>query len=178
MFKEAYEQKQVPPSFRTSHVVLIPKSEDPEKLLAVDAYRPISLMNVDYKIFTKVLGKRLQGVVTRIVGSHQTCGIKGRSIYTNIHIARSILEYCNDLGEHCAMLQLDMQKAFDRVAHKILFSILEHIKVGDLILDGVKMCYQDCTASLIINKEVTKTFSVRSSVRQGVVCRLFYSQFT
>lgn len=164
---EAYEVKEMPPSFRRTHTILIPKSEDPVKQLSVKSYRPISLTNVDYKIFMKILARRMQTIITSIVGPHQTCGIKGRTIFTNIHVARSILECCDAFGGRVAMLQLDLEKAFDRVAHDILFSILEHVNVGSVILDGVKMSYEKCFTSLIVNKEVSEKLEVRSSVRQG-----------
>lgn len=76
-------------------MVLIPKTDDPEKLISVGSYRPISLTNVDYKIYMKVLAKRMQTIITEVVGPHQTCGIKGRKIATNVHVARSVLECCN-----------------------------------------------------------------------------------
>lgn len=167
VLREAYDGKRLPKSFRHSHIVLIPKSDDPVKLLSVKGFRPISLTNVDYKIFMKVLASRLQAVITRIVGPHQTCGIKGRSIQTNIHVARSILECVDALGGQVAVLQLDLEKAFDRVNHKILFEILEHVNVGSIILEGVKMSYSDCSASLIINKKISNSFQIRSSVKQG-----------
>lgn len=165
--RKAYEVKQLPTSFKKSHVVLIPKSEEAAVLLSVSAYRPISLTNVDYKILMKVLGNRLQGVIKHIVGPHQTCGIKGRTITTNIHALRSILECVDALGGQAAILQLDLEKAFDRVTHEILFDILEHVNVGSVILDGVKMSYSMCEASLIVNKNVTDSFPIRCSVKQG-----------
>lgn len=164
---EAYDKKELPPSFRKTHIVLIPKFDDPAKLLSVKSYRPISLTNVDYKVFMKVLARRLQGVISSIVGPHQTCGIKGRTIFTNIHVARSILECCDAFQGRVAMLQLDLEKAFDRVVHDVLFRILEHVNVGSVILEGVKMSYTDCFSSIIINREVSKSFQVQSSVRQG-----------
>lgn len=164
---EAYESKRTPPSFRNSHIVLIPKTDDPEKLLAVESYRPISLTNVDYNIFMKLLARRLQGVIKTIVGTHQTCGIQGRSIFTNIHVARSVLECCDALGGHVAMIQIDLQKAFDRVAHNILFSVLEHVNVGSGILEGVKMSYTQSSARVIVNKKVGRSFEILSSVKQG-----------
>lgn len=164
---EAYEFKRTPPTFRKSHIVLIPKTDDPEKLLAVESYRPISLTNVDYKIFMKVLARRLQGVIKNIVGPHQTCGIQGRSIFTNIHVARSVLECCDALGGRVAMMQIDLHKAFDRVVHEILFSVLEYVNVGSIILEGVKMSYNQCSASVIVNKKVGESFEIMSYVRQG-----------
>lgn len=152
LFNEAYDKDMLPPSFLTSHTILIPKSEDEARLRQVTAYRPISLTNVDYKIFMKILAKRLQAVMQELVGPHQTCGIKGRTIYTNIHTARSVLECCDALHESIAMLQLDLEKAFDRVPHDLLFSVLEHVNVGSVICQGVAMAYRGCTTRLLVNK--------------------------
>lgn len=164
---DAYKENRMPPSFRRTHIILVPKTEDSVQLLSVTSYRPISLTNVDYKIYMKVLAKRLQTVMKVIVGAHQTCGIKGRTIFTNIHVARSILECCDAVNGRVAILQVDLEKAFDRVAHEVLFCILEYVNVGSLILDGVKMCYRDCFASVIVNKQVTPGIELLSSVKQG-----------
>lgn len=147
--------------------MLIPKSEEEAKLRYVSGYRPITLCNVDYKIFAKVLARRLQSVTTVLVGEHQTCGIKGRSIQTNVHIARSLLEHCCQVGGQMAMLQNDLEKAFDRVNYEVLFRILSCVNVGQLLLQGIRMAYTGCMTSLIINSNVTRSVIVRSSVRQG-----------
>lgn len=167
---ECYDRKRAPLSFRKCHVVLIPKSDDPRKLMAVEAYRPISLTNVDYKIFTKVLAKRLQSVITHLVLPHQTCGIKGRTIYTNIHTARTILECCDINLDNIAMIQLDLQKAFDRVNHDILLSVLEHCNVGSVITKGIKMVYEECAVNLIINNTLSENIPVLSGIKQGCAC--------
>lgn len=146
------------------------KSDDPRKLLDVEAYRPISLTNVDYKIFTKVLAKRLQSVITHLVLPHQTCGIKGRTIYTNIHTARTILECCDMTQDNIAMIQLDLQKAFDRVNHDILQLLLEHCNVGSVIKEGIKMVYEECAVNLIINNTVSENIPVLSGIKQGCAC--------
>lgn len=167
LFVEAYDVKQVPPSFRAAHMVLIPKTDDQEKLQSVEAYRPISLTNVDYKIFMKILAKRMQSVIKELVGPHQTCGIQNRSISTNIHVARSVLECVDAFAGRVAMLQLDLAKAFDRVTHDILLRLLEYVNVGDVILQGVKMVYTECSTRIIVNKSLTEPIQVRSSVKQG-----------
>lgn len=148
-------------------MVLIPKTDDHATLLSAGAYRPITLTNTDYKVYTKVLAKQLQSVITFLVGPHQTCGIKGRSISTNVHVARSILECCDIFGGRVAMLQLDLAKAFDRVSHEALFCILEHVNIGTVILDGLKMIYNDCIVNIVLNKTLTENIKLRSSVRQG-----------
>lgn len=167
LFTEAYHLKALPPSFLRTHTVLLPKSDDVAKLRQVTGYRPITLCNCDYKIYAKILTSRMQTVIGNLVGDHQTCGIKGRSIQANVHIARSILESVSlDLSQ-VAMLQIDLDKAFDRVQHSFLFAVLSHVKVGHIILEGVRMAYKGCSTRLIINNALTDKIRVNSSVRQG-----------
>lgn len=167
VFKEAYTKQLLPPSFSRTYTVLIPKSDDRVKLQSVSGYRPITLANVDYKILMKVLARRMQGVITSIVGSHQTCGIRGRSIVTNIHVTRSVLQCCDLMFRKVAMLQIDFEKAFDRVSHEVLFCILQHVNVGDVLLAGIRMAYQNCSTQQIVNKSATERIPVLPSVRQG-----------
>lgn len=145
LFNEAYELDVLPWSFGEAHTVLIPKTEETEKLKLVSSYRPISLTNCDYKILMKVLGRRLQKVIKELVGPHQTCGIMGRSIVTNIHKMRCVMECCDIMQAGVAILQLDLEKAFDCVPHGILLDILDHINVGSIIRDGVALAYRNCT---------------------------------
>lgn len=107
VFSEAYRVKVLPPSFLCTHTIFIPKSDDPVKLRSVGAYRPIALTNVDYKVLMKTLAERMQSVISVIVGPHQTCGINKRSIVTNVHVAKSILECCDSMERRVAMLQVD-----------------------------------------------------------------------
>lgn len=167
VYNEAFDLKALPPSFAEAHTILIPKTDNREKLKQVTAYRPISLTNVDYKILMKVIAQRLQTVITELVGPHQTCGIKGRSIFTNIHKARCVLECCDAMNACVAVLQLDLEKAFDCVSHEILLGILDYVNVGAVIRDSVAMAYQNCTTRLIVNKNLGAPVKVRRSVRQG-----------
>lgn len=65
------------------------------------------------------------------------------------------------------MLQVDLAKAFDRVLHSFLFSLLEHANIGSSIITGVKLCYKDCSTRLIVNGHLSEAVSISSSVRQG-----------
>lgn len=167
VFQESFQSGALPPSCSKAHTILIPKTKDTELLKKVNGYRPITLTNTDYKVFMKVLAKRLQSVMKTLVGPHQTCGIKGRSIYTNIHVTRSILETCDIDYRKVAMLQIDFQKAFDKVSHNILFRIINHVGMGKIILEGVRMAYHECSTKFIVNGQLTSPVDVRASVRQG-----------
>ena len=55
--------------------------------------RPISLLNIDYKIISKVLSLRLSNVLPKIIDLDQTCAVKGQSIFDNLHLIRNVIEY-------------------------------------------------------------------------------------
>lgn len=74
------------------------------------------------------------------------------------------------------MLQINFDKAFDRVKHDVLFDVLERANMGSIILEGAKMVCKNCTTILIVNKELTEAISLRSPVRQG--CALSPSSFS
>lgn len=74
--------------------MLIPKSEEEAKLLSVSGYRPITLCNVDYKMFAKVLARRLQSVTTVLVGSTRHVVLRVapfRQTYIRTKLARAFL---------------------------------------------------------------------------------------
>jgi hypothetical protein len=58
-------------------IVLLPKIKE---VLNIKQYRPIHLLNVFYKLFTKVLAIRLMEVVNDIISLNQTGFIKGINI--------------------------------------------------------------------------------------------------
>ena len=51
-------------------------------------WRPISLLNVDYKICSKSITLRLSKVLDTIIDPDQTCSIPGRSISSNLIMLR------------------------------------------------------------------------------------------
>ena len=56
-------------------------------------WRPISLLNTDYKLGSKVLANRLAKVLQSIVNTDQTCLVHGRTIFNNLVLIRETLQY-------------------------------------------------------------------------------------
>ena len=90
----------------------------------LDDYRPITLLNTELKNLARVLANRLQLVISDLIGPEQTYAVKGRSIQDNLHLIREVLEGMED-GTEAALISLDQSKAFDRVDHRILATVLE-----------------------------------------------------
>ena len=76
-------------------------------------WRPISLLNCDYKLALKIITDRLKQVMPSIVHSDQTCSVVGRSIYSNLHLIRDTLDMMNKTDETGILVTFDQMKAFD-----------------------------------------------------------------
>ena len=84
----------------------------------VHQYRLISLYNVLYKIFSKVLANHLKTLLPTIVTEHQLAFTKDRLISDNILVAFETLHcmHKHNSGTSGFMaLKLDMSKAYDKV---------------------------------------------------------------
>jgi Reverse transcriptase (RNA-dependent DNA polymerase) len=95
------------------NIILLHKSGPKDN---ISNYRPLTMLNTDYKIIAKMLTSRLQAVIQHIVHPDQTGFIKGRSIKHNILQSILIQQYNKD--PYAAFLLLDLTKAFDRVSHE------------------------------------------------------------
>lgn len=65
MYKEALSSGSLPVTLRQASITLLAK-KDKDPLLCT-SYRPISLLNVDFKVLSKVLAKRLESVIPDVV---------------------------------------------------------------------------------------------------------------
>ena len=113
-------------------------------------YRPISLINVDVKLITKVLAERLKFVLPQIIHVTQTA-VYGRKIDQNIHMIRDLIEMANRDDDTAAFIFLDQEKAFDRVNHNFLFKTMKAFGIGDTFMKWVKMIYSNANSVLSIN---------------------------
>ena len=122
VFNACSEAGEMCSSMKTSNTRVIFKKGDRKSL---KNWRPISLLNVDYKICSKTLSVRLSKVLKFIVDPDQTCSVPGRRISSNLHLLRDILDYIDRTNETGILVSLDQEKAFDRVNR----TFLQHLSV-------------------------------------------------
>ena len=84
MINLCYLWHKLTPSQRLSLITLLCKNREFHYLL--NYWRPISLLNVDYKIVSKTLSLRLRKVLPYVIHGDQTCSVIGRSITDNVHL--------------------------------------------------------------------------------------------
>ena len=81
-------------------------------------WRPMALLNTDYKILAKVLAKRLGTLLTKLIANDQCGFIKGRNIGTIIRTTDDLINYVNSKQLPGLLVAIDFTKAFNTVSKK------------------------------------------------------------
>jgi hypothetical protein len=130
-------------------------------------WRPISLLNSDYKIFAKVIAIRLQKVLQYIISTDQSGCIKGRSAHNNILSTIDIIKHVNNNSKPGILAFIDYEKAFDSISWRFTFQCLQELNFGEYFIDCVKTMYEDISIAVSNSGFLTQFFTPTRGIRQG-----------
>ena len=130
-------------------------------------WRPISLLNVDYKIAAPVIAERLRRVLPELIHEDQTCGIPNRSIYENIFRLRDMINHTKRNNTNMILVGLDQEKAFDRVDRRFLKKILDRMNFGPSFKRWIEMLYAGAKCQIINNGWLSDPVRLERGLRQG-----------
>lgn len=165
VISQSFHDGELPESMKTSATRLIFKKRGNIKDLK--NWRPISLLNIDYKICSKSITLRLAKVLDVIVDADQTCSVPGRTIASNVALLRDTLDYIEQTNETGILVSLDQEKAFDRVNRHCLMGLLERFGFGPDFRRWISTFYYGANMKIILNGWLTKPISLHRGVRQG-----------
>ena len=152
VINDGFHRGELSITMRRGVIVLIWKGDD-KRLLK--NWRPISLLNCDYKIITKVLATRIRDILPKIIHPNQKCGIKGRSIHDGAALIRDLIHYVNNNNLPGVIISLDQTKAYDRVEWDFLFKVL------------IKTCYTNIESCVKVNGYTSIYFNLSRGIIQG-----------
>lgn len=82
LYQQSFEAAYLPASFYEAIIVVIHKSGKPQDQCG--SYQPISLINLEAKILTKILAVRLASVILSLVSTDQSGYMLGKTTYNNL----------------------------------------------------------------------------------------------
>lgn len=130
-------------------------------------WRPISLLNTDYKLLAQCLAQRLQRVLPDIVSKDQNGYMKGRFIGNNIRTIIDVIEKSNKEKFYTIIAFLDFEKAFDKLNWNFMDMSLAAFGFGIKFRKFVTIMYTDISSCVINNGFTTPYFKLKCGVRQG-----------
>lgn len=146
-------------------ITLIPKPSKDHRFLK--NWRPIALLNVDYKIVAKSLASRLKQVLPDLISPEQTGFLKNRFIGENIRCILDLINYCDSQSVPGALLFLDYEKAFDTLDLEFLYNTLSMFNFGNEFKNWIRTLYTNISSCVVYNGFFTEYFRVSRGVRQG-----------
>jgi hypothetical protein len=130
-------------------------------------WRPITLLNSDYKVIEKVLANRLKSILPEVINEDQKGFVQGRHIEENVRLVEDVIDYCEEKNIPGAIMCVDQSKAFDRVEWEWLDRTLEVIGFGPNFRAWIKILYKNANSSIMTNGFLSKSFKIKRGVRQG-----------
>ena len=161
----AYELGRLSISQRRGIITLLPK-EDAD-LMLLQNWRPITLLNVDYKIASKAIAMRIEPMLPNLVHPDQTGFVKGRYIGENIRLIFDIMEQTKVNNIPGILISVDFKKAFDSLEWSCIQSTLQKFNFGDSLRKWIKIFYTDIESAALNNGFATDWFKPSRGVRQG-----------
>ena len=164
-FNWVLKKKEIPASWRHAIISVLPK--DGKDKLECSNYRPISILNIDYKLFTTVLSKRIENILPELIHLDQTGFVKQRQTQDNIRRTLHIIDRIIEQGIETAIISLDAEKAFDSVRWSFLYKVLEKFGFHKSIIEVFEALYDKPSAKIKINGHLSNPFILERGTRQG-----------
>ena len=129
---------------------------------------PITLLNVDYKLFTKILADRVKEVLPTLLHTDQNGFVKGRLMGNNILDIYALIAMAEEWDtDDMVLLSLDIQKAFDSVRWDFLRTVLWGFGFLEEFLIWVSLTQQNTQVQILNNGHLSKTISINCGLAQG-----------
>lgn len=164
LYADCLQTGSLPLSFYEAHIVLLAKPDkDP---LQCSSYRPISLLNMDFKILTKLLA-RLMLVLQHVVSPDQTGFMPKKATDINLRRVFTHTQLGPNTSSGGILVFLDLEKVFDPVDWNYMRVVLEVFGFGPQFRKWIDILYHCPTAAIKLNNMLSEFFLVRRGTRQG-----------
>ena len=125
------------------------------------------MLNVNIKVLSKTLAKRLQEVFPCLISAQQTACVQNRNIGESGRLISDIIEIANIRQMEAFLVKMDVGKAFDSLDHKVLISVLKKIGFGENFISWIEIILKNQESCGINGGTATKYFKLNGGARQS-----------
>uniref|UniRef100_A0A803K7H0 Reverse transcriptase domain-containing protein n=1 Tax=Xenopus tropicalis TaxID=8364 RepID=A0A803K7H0_XENTR len=165
LFNDMMQGHSLPTDMLQANLSLLPKPN--KDTTNIQNYRPISVLNVDIKLFSKILGSRLNKLMPKLIHPDQSGFILGRQTTDAIRRLLNIIADTNTSKSPILVLMLDVYKAFDSVTWPYLFNVLPRFNISGAFLEGLRVIYNNPTANIRLFHKPSPPIQIKRGTRQG-----------
>lgn len=165
---------QLPHGFNAGAVTALHKQGDTTNIAN---YRPITLLNSDYRLLAKCLASRWGRPLSKAVSMEQTAFLPGRLIGHTVMLLQLLPAALRAQRRSGAIAFLDFQKAYDTVDRQFLFAVMQQVGAGVVGTGGAhtatgmvrwaQLLLTATRAVTVINGHVSQQLEWQAGVRQG-----------
>lgn len=164
VYNDALSYAHIPETWLQSCVSLLPKKPPYDTL---KNFRPISLINTDAKVFTRILSSRMISTATTLITPYQTGFLRGRFIADNGLLMKLIMEHAKSSKSVAIGLLLDQEKAYDRVHPAYLRAVLLRFGYPLKLVDCIDHLFFGNNLQINVNGFLTSSIAQRRGLKQG-----------
>ena len=164
IINQIFLHRGIKPQHKQGITVCLPKSS---AAITPAEYRPITLLNTDYKLIERIMVQQLRLVLETHLRNSQFCEVLGNFITEAVSTVREAIAQAEMTDTPLCVLTLDFQEAFDTVSHKYLFKILRNYGISPWFIERIKDLYDNATASVKINGNLAGPIPIQCGIWQG-----------
>ncbi|WVZ85025.1 hypothetical protein U9M48_031988 [Paspalum notatum var. saurae] len=145
-------------------ITLLPKCQE---VVKIQQFRPICLLNVSFKIFTKVATKRINMVAQKVIQPSQTAFLPRRYILEGVTILHETIQELHKKKLNGVIFKVDFEKAYDNVKWPFLQQTLRMKGFSPLWCQWIQQFVSKGSVAVKVNNDVGRYCQTNKGLRQG-----------
>ena len=101
------------------------------------------MLNVDAKILSEAISKKLKVVLLMLISSQETVYVKNRFIGGSVRLISDVIGISDWLNNEVFLVTMDIEKAFDSLDHDFLSSVLRKFGFGKNFITWIEVLLKD-----------------------------------